>query len=303
MKYIQKLRLVYYIRCIGGNGGLGGNALGGKGGGNGGKVFLKASSSEQFINCKKSIYKAPDGYQGTTCKRGKNGENIEIIVPIGTIVTLNRCFGRYQGLLSENLVVLSSDQQLLEVSNGGKGGGCIVTKRTSGSYGKERIPEQGEDLNIKLVVAKRWRIVIMGVFNTAKNDMFNLLSQKGSSYYHPDVYVEGYSTKNHLLLLTPCIKSFDICESSSFEFLYNCTAVIYISSKNIVKESSYYHYEEPDLLNYEYGDHHDPRNSDFDYRQIQRIKRCMRIPNNVLMLPSDVDPFSLNSIIPSHWLD
>src|SRR3954469_19677884 len=85
-------------------------------GGNGGDVILKARTNQDSLATfrYKKLLKAESGHPGGNSKKhGRSGEDLEVAVPVGTVV-----FNQDAGVLAD----LAKEDQTYTVAYGGKGG-------------------------------------------------------------------------------------------------------------------------------------------------------------------------------------
>ncbi|WP_029521532.1 GTPase ObgE [Persephonella sp. IF05-L8] len=180
MKFVDKAKI--YVK--GGDGGNGCVAfrrekfvpLGGPAGGNGGKggdVILQADDRlTTLLDFKhKRHYKAQKGQHGSgSNKHGKNGEDLIIKVPVGTVVK--------DAETGEIIADLTKNGQTVVVAKGGKGGKGNAAFKTSTNqspdYAEEGQPgeEKWIELELKLIAD----IGIVGFPNAGKSTLISVLS-------------------------------------------------------------------------------------------------------------------------------
>lgn len=142
-------------------------------GGNGGDVFLQASPRLHTLvdlNYKKS-YLAQDGKAGAgNLRAGKSGKHLIINVPIGTIVK--------EANTGETIGDLISDQQLLLVAKGGKGGlGNHHFKSSTNRAPRKTIKGAlGEERNLHLELRLLADVGLLGFPNAGKSSLISKIS-------------------------------------------------------------------------------------------------------------------------------
>ncbi len=146
-------------------------------GGNGGSVLLKGSDNiNDFYHLRfTDIYKAGNGCDGRkNRKTGKNGKNIELLVPFGTEVFDNDT-GFFLGDISKN----NKSLLLAKGGNGGFGNSCfksgrnvIPTKNTLGL-----VPEV-KFLRLELKLSAD--VGLLGYPNVGKSSFINIISNTKS---------------------------------------------------------------------------------------------------------------------------
>lgn len=172
------------ITCVSGKGGDGalsfrkekyvprGGPDGGDGG-NGGNIIIRTVlGMNTLVNFKhKKILKADSGENGKSKKRhGKNGDNLFVDVPVGTIV--------YDYETNEIIADLKYYNQYLVVARGGKGGKGNKKFATS-KYQVPKIFEkgsEGETVKIKLVLKLIADVGIIGFPNVGKSTFISKVS-------------------------------------------------------------------------------------------------------------------------------
>jgi len=149
---------------------------GGPNGGNGGKggsiiisVDAHVLSLEKFRN--KKIIKAENGEQGgTNNKTGKDGEDLTIKVPLGTIVKDNKT--------QEILFDLTNASDNFIICNGGKGGKGNRAFRSPTNQAPEQftLGEEGEEKTLELELKLVADIGLIGMPNAGKSTLLAALS-------------------------------------------------------------------------------------------------------------------------------
>lgn len=142
-------------------------------GGDGGDIILIAS--EQLTSLQdfrfKREYKAPAGMHGSgSNKAGRDGENIEIKVPLGTVVK--------SAETDEILLDFTEDGQIwvaCEGGRGGKGNAHFVTS-THQAPKFAQPGEEGQSLEIKLELKLLADVAIIGFPNAGKSTLISRIS-------------------------------------------------------------------------------------------------------------------------------
>lgn len=142
-------------------------------GGDGGSVFLKATSSKNtLIDFKyKRHFMAENGRPGEGGKRyGKNGENLIIEVPVGTVVK--------DAKTGEVIADLKKEGQIVCVARGGKGGRGNV-HFTTPTYQAPRIAENGDPGEERWIILELKLLAdaaLIGYPNVGKSSIISKLS-------------------------------------------------------------------------------------------------------------------------------
>jgi len=145
-------------------------------GGDGGKVFVVASTNlvDLSLLARKKEFAAGNGRQGSGWrKRGKKGEDLDISVPIGTLVYL-------KSDPSEEILLadLRVDGQKVMVAKGGRGGLGNVRFATAANQAPEVASNgaSGEERLIVLEVKLITDICIVGYTNSGKSTLLSKIS-------------------------------------------------------------------------------------------------------------------------------
>jgi GTP-binding protein len=142
-------------------------------GGRGGNIYLEATSQLSTLSDLryKKIIKAPNGENGKGKDRyGKNGEDIFIKVPVGTIVK--------DKTTGEKLCDLTKDKEIFLIAKGGKGGrGNIhfaTPTRQAPRYAEEG--KKGEERELVLELKLLADVGIIGYPNAGKSTFISVVS-------------------------------------------------------------------------------------------------------------------------------
>lgn len=143
-------------------------------GGDGGSVVLVATRRRPTLAdiARRPLYRADDGKRGTTKNRaGRNGEDLEIEVPLGTIVR--------DALTSEPLTDLVEENARFVLARGGRGGFGNVHFATATNQ-VPRVAERGESgerkaylLELKLLA----QVGLVGLPNAGKSTFLRRVSR------------------------------------------------------------------------------------------------------------------------------
>ena len=173
---------------------------GGDGGNGGNVVFLVDTNISSLINFKyRTKYEADNGMPGSAKKcSGKNGEDLVIKVPLGTLVT---------ELQTGRVVADMSDYEPKIVARGGKGGWGNVhfatPTRQAPRFAKQGLP--GENLELKLELKLLADVGLVGFPNVGKSTLISVCSEARPK-------IANY----HFTTLTPTLGVVKIGEESSF---------------------------------------------------------------------------------------
>ena len=145
-------------------------------GGAGGDVFVVADSSllDLALLKQKKRFRAESGHQGSRSgKHGKKGENLDILVPVGTMVSVKVETGE-EKLLGD---LIAAEQKVL-VAKGGKGGLGNVHFATAANQAP-RIAgkgELGEERQVILELKLITDICIIGYPNSGKSALLSAIT-------------------------------------------------------------------------------------------------------------------------------
>lgn len=163
-------------------------------GGNGGGVIFKADNSvtdyRAFRN--KGIYKAEAGKNGMGKKKhGKNGKDLILAVPIGTVI-----FTRTDAGAGDIIADLNNDGQTVVVANGGMGGLGNVHFATSTHQAPEiaQAGERGKEISVILDLRLIADVGIIGYPNVGKSSLLAV-----SSAANPRIGDFPFTTKQPVL--------------------------------------------------------------------------------------------------------
>ncbi|MFC2134467.1 GTPase ObgE [Bacteroidota bacterium] len=149
-----------------------GGPAGGNGGRGGSVIFLADNNLHTLLDFRyKRKYIAPDGVNGgTSLKDGKNGEDIIIKIPVGTVIK--------NGDTEELIFDLDENEKQFTVANGGKGGKGNANFATSTNqaprYAEEGKP--GEEKNIILELKLIAEVGLVGFPNAGKSTFISKIS-------------------------------------------------------------------------------------------------------------------------------
>ncbi|HVS78792.1 MAG TPA: GTPase ObgE [Candidatus Saccharimonadales bacterium] len=172
-------------------------------GGDGGDVILRASRNQNtLVDFRyKKLLQAKSGQPGGKRKRhGKNGEDLVVDVPVGTLVSDKN---------GEALADLAEDGQSAVIAMGGKGG-FGNAHFTSSTRQAPRIAEKGEkgdDLEAVFELKMIADVGIIGLPNAGKSTLLSVVSNAKPEIadypfttLHPNLGVVDIDKKNSLLL-------------------------------------------------------------------------------------------------------
>jgi GTP-binding protein len=135
-------------------------------GGNGGNVVFRADTNAPpliHLRFKQHIVAESGGHGGSHKKRGRNGRDTVIRVPVGTRVS-----DRSSGLVIREFVAVGEEAV---VAKGGRGGVGNIGR-------KEAMPgEKGETLDIDLRVLLHADVFLVGLPNSGKTALLNVLTR------------------------------------------------------------------------------------------------------------------------------
>lgn len=142
-------------------------------GGHGGSVFIRASHNQDTLSSFRfrKEFKAEDGENGKSKRKyGKAGEDLELLVPVGTLITNNA----NQQLIAD----LDSDGKRFLICRGGKGGLGNVhfatathQQPTESTNGK-----MGEVVQVTLQLEMIADVALVGLPNAGKSSIINALT-------------------------------------------------------------------------------------------------------------------------------
>ena len=151
------------------------NPRGGPDGGDGGRggniIFQSSVTVSDFEHLKKvKVYKAPSGIAGgKQLKKGRDGEDLIVPIPVGSIVKNN-----------QNHILLDFNKEkkeiLLEGGVGGKGNAFFKNSRNQAPRHFQR-GQKGESLRLILELKPLIDIALIGKVNTGKSSFFNLVTR------------------------------------------------------------------------------------------------------------------------------
>lgn len=144
-------------------------------GGNGGNVYIKANRSETNLSLfrRKKLFKAESGKNGARQKKfGRKGSDLEIIVPLGTMVY------KVENEAEVFLADLRQKEQIILVAKGGKGGlgNVHFASATNQAPRKASKGRPGEELHIVLDLKLIADIGIIGYPNVGKSTLLAAVS-------------------------------------------------------------------------------------------------------------------------------
>ncbi|MGB9694971.1 MAG: GTPase ObgE [Caldisericaceae bacterium] len=173
-----------YITVRSGNGGDGAVSFrrekfvprGGPDGGSGGKggsVFIKATSSLNTLSnfiYRKHFFAKNGENGGSRNKAGRDAEDIEILVPVGTTV-----IDRDSGLLIKDLDKDGESAIVAKGGKGGKGNKSFATSRDQAPRYSEK-GEPGEEKQLELVLKILSDVGVIGAPNAGKSTLLSQVS-------------------------------------------------------------------------------------------------------------------------------
>lgn len=172
-------------------------------GGHGGNIIFKASRNQNTLSryrYQKEL-KAKDGSNGQNNKRhGKNGEDLILDVPIGTMIT------NAKGTVLADLVEDNQEELLAEGGKGGYGNAHFVSSRRQAPNFAES-GETGQKLAVQLELKMIADVGLIGLPNAGKSTFLACVSNA-----HPEIADYPFTT------LTPHLGVADISKSESILF-------------------------------------------------------------------------------------
>jgi GTP-binding protein len=134
-------------------------------GGNGGSVIFRASDNAPSIShfrFKQHLIAESGGHGGSSKKRGRNGQDLIVLVPVGI-----RIFDRQKNLLIRELH--TSGEEVV-VAKGGLGGVGNIGRKEA------QMGEAGEVLDLELSIRLRAEVFLVGLPNSGKSALLNTLT-------------------------------------------------------------------------------------------------------------------------------
>ena len=141
-------------------------------GGKGGSITLIADRNQRTLyDFKlKSKFEAQDGSHGVSNKRGKDGKNIEVKVPVGTVVTDLHT--------SDALIDLNHHGMKFVIAKGGRGGfgnqHYVNSVRQAPNFAEKGEP--GERRKVKLELKLLADVALIGLPNAGKSTLISRIS-------------------------------------------------------------------------------------------------------------------------------
>jgi GTP-binding protein len=141
-------------------------------GGKGGDVYISVTSDLKVLSRypQDKVLSAEDGYKGGRNRQsGKNGKDLEIIVPIGTVITDIRTYKETE---------FNDLSQRFLICNGGKGGWGNYefksSQNTSPTHAQPGLP--GESKTFKVILKLIAQYGLIGLPNAGKSSILNQLT-------------------------------------------------------------------------------------------------------------------------------
>ena len=154
-------------------------------GGDGGDIILRATRNENTLATfrYKKLLKAEDGSPGLkTKKHGKSGKDLEVAVPVGTVVS---------NLDGQVIADLVEDGQTAVIAHGGRGGfgnaHFISSTRQAPRIAEKG--EAGEELEANLEIKMIADVGLVGLPNAGKSTFLSVVSNA-----HPEIANYAFTT-------------------------------------------------------------------------------------------------------------